>query len=303
MTSVPGAEPGRPAAPRTIRVATRSSPQATAQASVVADALAAAGFATELVMVDTHGDRTQAAQVPLHTIGGQGVFTKEIQVAVLDGRADVAVHSAKDLPTEPVPGLCIGALPARRDPRDALIGRALDDLPAGATIATGSVRRRAQLAAVRPDLGFVELRGNIHTRLGRIPDGGSIVMAVAALEVLGIVDRVAEILDPTEFVPAVGQGAVAVECRRDDLDVLAALAMIDDPITRHAVTVERSWLGTLGSGCSAPVGAHVADGVLSVFLAGADRVHRRRVDLSGDLDHDVRLAAEVAGAARVDVGV
>lgn len=303
MTSVPGAAPGRPAAPRTIRVATRSSPQATAQASVVADALAAAGFATELVMVDTHGDRTQAAQVPLHTIGGQGVFTKEIQVAVLDGRADVAVHSAKDLPTEPVPGLSIGALPARRDPRDALIGRALDDLPVGATIATGSVRRRAQLAVVRPDLDFVELRGNIHTRLSRIPDGGSIVMAVAALEVLGIADRVAEILDPTEFVPAVGQGAVAVECRSDDLDVLAALAVIDDPVTRHAVTVERSWLGTLGSGCSAPVGAHVADGVLSVFLAGADRVHRRRVDLTGDLDHDVRLAAEVAGTARVDVGV
>ena len=221
MTSVPGAAPGRPAAPRTIRVATRSSPQATAQASVVADALAAAGFATELVMVDTHGDRTQAAQVPLHTIGGQGVFTKEIQVAVLDGRADVAVHSAKDLPTEPVPGLSIGALPARRDPRDALIGRALDDLPVGATIATGSVRRRAQLAVVRPDLDFVELRGNIHTRLSRIPDGGSIVMAVAALEVLGIADRVAEILDPSEFVPAVGQGAVAVECRSDDLDVLA----------------------------------------------------------------------------------
>lgn len=303
MTSVPGADPGRPAASRTIRVATRSSPQATAQASVVADALAAVGFATELVMVDTHGDRTQAEQVPLHTIGGQGVFTKEIQVSVLDGRADVAVHSAKDLPTEPVPGLCIGALPARRDPRDALIGRALDALPVGATIATGSVRRRAQLAVVRPDLHFVELRGNIHTRLSRIPDGGSIVMAVAALEVLGIADRVAEILDPTEFVPAVGQGAVAVECRSEDLDVLAALARIDDPATRHAVTVERSWLGTLGSGCSAPVGAHVADGVLSVFLAGADRVHRRRVDLTGDLNHDVRLAAEVAGTARVDVGV
>ena len=121
-----------------------------------------------------------------------------------------------------MPGLCIGALPTRRDPRDALVGRALADLPLGATIATGSVRRRAQLSTVRPDLDFVELRGNIHTRLGRIPDGGSIVMAVAALEVLGIADRVAEILDPSEFVPAVGQGAVAVECRSDDLDVLAA---------------------------------------------------------------------------------
>jgi hydroxymethylbilane synthase len=295
--------PGRPTAPRTIRVATRSSPQATAQASVVAEALGVAGFATELVMVDTHGDRTQAAQVPLHTIGGQGVFTKEIQLAVLDGRADVAVHSAKDLPTESVPGLCLGALPPRRDPRDALVGLALSQLAAGATIASGSVRRRAQLADRRPDLRFVELRGNIHTRLSRIPDGGSIVMAVAALEVLGIADRIAEVLDPDEFVPAVGQGAVAVECRDDDPDVVAALATIDDPTTRHAVTVERAWLGTLGSGCSAPVGAHVADGVLSVFLAGADRVHRRRVELTGDLDHDIRLATEVAGIARVDVGV
>ncbi|MEY2973751.1 MAG: porphobilinogen deaminase [Actinomycetota bacterium] len=303
MTSVPGAIPGRHAAPRTIRVATRSSPQATAQATVVADALGAAGFRTELVPVDTHGDRTQAAQVPLHTIGGQGVFTKEIQLAVLDGRADVAVHSAKDLPTELVPGLRIGALPPRRDPRDALIGLALDDLALGATVASGSVRRRAQLADRRPDLRFVELRGNIHTRLGRIPDGGSIVMAVAALDVLGLADRIAQILDPDEFVPAVGQGAVAVECRSDDPEVLAALATIDDPVTRHAVTVERAWLGTLGSGCSAPLGAHVAGGVLSVFLAGTDRVHRRQIELTGDLDHDVRLATEVAGAARVDVGV
>jgi hydroxymethylbilane synthase len=239
----------------------------------------------------------------LHTIGGQGVFTKEIQLALLDGRADVAVHSAKDLPTEPVPGLLIGALPPRRDPRDALVGLALDDLASGATVASGSVRRRAQLADRRPDLRFVELRGNIHTRLSRVPEGGSIVMAVAALEVLGIADRIAEILDPEEFVPAVGQGAVAVECRADDLEVIAALSTIDDPVTRHAVTVERAWLGTLGSGCSAPVGAHVADGVLSVFLAGADRLHRRRVDLTGDLDHDVRLATEVAGTARVDVGV
>lgn len=303
MTSVPGMAPGRPAAPRTIRVATRSSPQATGQATVVADALGAAGFTTELVMVDTHGDRTQADQVPLHTIGGQGVFTKEIQLAVLDGRADVAVHSAKDLPTESVPGLWLGALPPRRDPRDALVGLPLDGLVSGATVASGSVRRRAQLADRRPDLCFVELRGNIHTRLSRIPDGGSIVMAVAALEVLGIVDRIAETLDPAEFVPAVGQGAVAVECRNDDPEVRAALAAIDDPATRYAVTVERAWLGTLGSGCSAPVGAHVADGVLSVFLAGADRVHRRRVDLTGDLDHDIRLATEVAGVARVDVGV
>ena len=167
-----------------LRLATRGSAQAVTQAEFVVAALATLGRAATLVIVDTHGDRTQAANVSLHSIGGQGVFVKEVQAAVLDGRADVAVHSAKDLPTETDARLTIGAYTARRDPADALVGRALADLPSGATIATGSVRRRAQLRRARPDLEFVELRGNIHTRLERIPDQGSIVMAVAALQVL-----------------------------------------------------------------------------------------------------------------------
>ncbi len=147
----------------TVRLATRSSPQARAQAQAVADALVAAtGCATELVFVDTTGDRRQ--DVPLHVIGGQGVFVKEVQQAVLDGRADVAVHSAKDLPSTSHEALVIGAFLARRDAADALIGRALADLAPGATIASGSVRRRAQLAAVRSDVTFIELRGNIATR-------------------------------------------------------------------------------------------------------------------------------------------
>ena len=197
----------------TIRIATRGSAQAVAQTEQVATLLRAAGHDAELVFVDTHGDRTQSANVPLHSIGGQGVFVKEVQPAVLDGRADLAVHSAKDLPTTPHDGLVIGAFVERRSAADALVGRSLIDLPGGATVATGSVRRRAQLGRARPDLKFVELRGNIHTRLDKVPEGGAIVMAVAALEVLGLTDRIADVLDPAEFVPAVGQGCVAVECR------------------------------------------------------------------------------------------
>jgi hydroxymethylbilane synthase len=258
-----------PDGPGTLRIATRGSRQATSQADAVARAITAAtGHPTELVLVETTGDRR--LDVPLHTIGGQGVFVKEVQRAVLDGRADVAVHSAKDLPSEPADGLRIGAFCARRDPRDALIGARLDDLTDGATVATGSVRRRAQLAAIRPDLRFVELRGNIDARLAKIPDGGAIVMAVAALEILGMTDRIAEHLDVERFVPAVGQGCVAVECRADDDAASMALRAVDDPATRRAVEVERAFLAELGSGCSLPVGAHVRDDRLLTFLADPD---------------------------------
>ena len=286
-----------------IRIATRGSAQALAQAGSVADGLRASGTDCELVIVETHGDRTQVDQVPLHSIGGQGVFTKEVQAAVLDGRADVAVHSAKDLPTETPNGLTIGAFGLRRDPRDALIGRRLEALEPGATIATGSVRRRAQLAEVRPDLSFIELRGNIPTRLERIPDGGSIVMAVAALEILGRTDEIAEILDPGVFVPAVGQGCVAVECRSDDAAAASALAGIDHIETRRSVTIERSYLARLGSGCSAPVGAYVDGDALTVFLAGPAGVHRERVALTGDVDGDIGLAVAAADRAMVTAGV
>jgi hydroxymethylbilane synthase len=198
-----------------IRLATRGSRQAVTQAEGVQHALAQRGVESELVIVDTHGDRTQAANTPLHEIGGQGVFTKDVQQAVLDGRADAAVHSAKDLPTERPHQLDIAAIMTRRSRTDALIGHRLLDLEDGATVATGSVRRRAQIAEIRPDLNFSELRGNIETRLQKIPDGGSIVMAVSALEVLRLTSHIAEELDPAVFVPAVGQGAVAVECRND----------------------------------------------------------------------------------------
>ncbi len=283
-----------------IRIATRGSAQATTQSEAVAEQLRANGHRVELVLIDTHGDRTQHANVPLHSIGGLGVFVKEVQQAVLDGRADIAVHSAKDLPTAATPGLEIAAFTQRRTAADALVGCTLGDLPFGATIATGSVRRRAQLQRARRDLVFEELRGNIHTRLEKLPDGGAIVMAVAALEVLGLTERIAEVLDPAEFVPAVGQGCVAVECREGDRSVRNAVRSIDHDGTRRAVLVERAFLGELGSGCSLPVGAHSDGKRLFTFLAG-DRsgiTASDTIELSGELDDDIDRARVAARDAR-----
>ncbi len=252
---------------RTLRLATRGSAQATAQSQAVATALAGAhaGLLVELVFVETLGD--QRLDVPLHTIGGQGVFVKEVQRAVLDGHADIAVHSAKDLPSAVADGLQLAAFCERRDARDALVGAALDHLADGATVATGSVRRRAQLQAVRPDLQFVELRGNIHTRLTKLPEGGALVMAMAALEILGLTDRVAQALPLDAFVPAPGQGCVAIECRLDDHATAEVLAAVDHAASRAAVSVERAFLAELGTGCSLPVAAHAVGEVLTGFLA------------------------------------
>lgn len=287
-----------------IRIATRGSQQALTQSGFVADRLGNSGHECELVVVDTTGDRTQSDNVPLHSIGGQGVFVKEVQQAVLDGRADLAVHSAKDLPTTATPGLAIGAFTERRSAHDALVGRSLVDLPTAATVATGSVRRQAQLHRARPDLQFVELRGNIATRLDKVPDGGAIVMAVAALEVLGMTDRIADVLDPAEFVPAVGQGCVAVECRTDDRKLEEALRTIDHGQTRHEVMVERAFLAELGSGCSLPIGAHVDHRRLYTFLASFDSgmIVSDTIELSeGDLAADIALARRSAAAAHVHV--
>ena len=251
----------------------------------------------ELVLIETTGD--VRADVPLHQIGGQGVFVKEVQRAVLDGRADIAVHSAKDLPSAPADGLDLVAFTERRSPADALVGSTLDDLPIGATVATGAVRRRAQLAAVRPDLTFVELRGNIDSRLAKIPAGGAIVMAVAALEILEMTDRIAERLPMETFVPAVGQGCVAVECRTGDAMTRAAVSAVDHPATRHDVAVERAFLAELGSGCTLPVGAHVMAGRLWTFLADLDAGTSVRDDMAlpGGLD-DLDLARAAARASQ-----
>ena len=257
-----------------LRVATRGSALARWQAErVVArlqDCLGDRG--AELVVIETTGD--QRADEPLHAIGGTGVFVKEVQAAVFAGQADVAVHSAKDLPAQSFPGLVLAAIPERADPRDALVGSTLADLPTGAVVATGSVRRRAQLAHLRPDLGFAELRGNIHTRLERAAGFAAIVVAAAALDRLDLSSRIAERLDPAVMVPQVAQGALAVECRVDDQATIAQLQTINDPTAERAVVAERAFLAELGSGCSLPIGAYAqiegADVVITGILSSYD---------------------------------
>lgn len=289
------------ASARVLRLATRGSAQATAQATAAADALMAAhpGLTVELVFVETLGD--QRTDVPLHTIGGQGVFVKEVQRAVLDGHADFAAHSAKDLPSAVADGLQLAAFCERRDPRDALVGCSLAELPLGATVATGSVRRRAQLAAERPDLQFVELRGNIHTRLSKLPEGGALVMAVAAMQILSLTDRIAEALPVDRFVPSPGQGCVALECRAGDAEVAGLLAAIDHPAARAAVSLERAFLAELGTGCSLPVAAHaVADEqggfTLTGFLAepSANLHVTKSITVTGPPDERLAQAASLA---------
>jgi hydroxymethylbilane synthase len=237
------------------RLATRGSELARWQADEVRRRLQAVapGLVLELVVVSTTGDRV--SDRPVWEMGGQGVFVREVQEAVLDGRADAAVHSAKDLPSVTGPGLVLGALPVRADARDALVGAALSELRAGAVVATGSVRRRAQLAWMRPDLTFTGLRGNIATRLGRVPVGGAVVVASAALHRLGLIGRATEILEPSVMLPQVGQGAIAVECRESDPIALELLAAVDDRDVRECVEAERAFLARLGGGCDLPVGA------------------------------------------------
>jgi len=278
-------------APVRLRAATRGSALARWQSDHVARAVSAAGRATgvevvvEPVVVETVADRRQDTQI--WEMGGKGVFVKEVQAAVLDGRADLAVHSAKDLPSNDVEGLALAAVPERADPRDVLVGSTLDGLVTGATVATGSVRRRAQLAWLRPDLTFVGLRGNIATRLTRIPDGGAIVMALAALQRLDLsLDGLAtEVLDPSIMLPQVAQGALAVECRADDERVRTLLAAIEHAPSRRAVDAERAFLAELGGDCDLPAGAHavVADDALTVegIVASLDGHTVLRVRRSG----------------------
>lgn len=260
---------------RTVRLGTRSSPLAMWQARHVAALLAAVrpDWTIELVKVSTEGDRR--LDVPIAQIGGKGVFVKEVQTAVLDGRTDLAVHSAKDLPSTTADGLALAAIVERGDPRDALVGARLMDLPDGAVVATGSPRRAMQLRAMRPDLRLVGLRGNIATRLSQLgttsPELAStehagtkvaaVVVAAAALVRLGILDHQIDLLSAESFIPQVGQGAVAVECRSEDSALVTALGEIDHASTRMSVTAERAFLAQLGGDCSIPAGAHgVFDG-------------------------------------------
>ena len=266
-----------------LRAATRGSELALRQTALVGELL---GREIEAVVVHTSGDRQ--GDMPIWEIGGQGVFVKEVQAAVLDGRADIAVHSAKDLPSAATPGLVLAAVPERDDARDALVGSAIDDLPPGAVVATGSVRRRAQLAWIRPDLTFAGLRGSIATRLAKAARYDAIVVALAALRRLGLTDRVAEVLDPSVMLPQVSQGALAVECRPDDEATQRAVAAVDHAPSRQAVEAERAFLAEIGGSCDLPVDAyarHVRHGdlELSGMLSSLDgRVVLRDVTAGAD---------------------
>ena len=243
-----------------VRMATRRSPLARAQAALVADLLTSAnpGLRVEFVLVDTTGDRDRSRAI--ETLGERGVFTRGVQAALVDGRADIAVHSYKDLPTAPLAGLRIAAVPPRADPRDALVSRdgvGLASLPEGASVGTGSARRSAQVLAVRPDLTVQPLRGNVGTRVARVRGGelDAAVLAAAGLDRAGLAAAMTEILAPPAFLPAPAQGSLAVEVRADRPDVERLVERIDDAESRAAVTAERAFLRDLRGGCNAPIGA------------------------------------------------
>jgi hydroxymethylbilane synthase len=259
-------------ATRTLRIGTRASALARTQTRSVAAAL---GVPVEIVPIVTDGDRSAAAVAEL---GGTGVFVSALRAALLTDEIDVAVHSYKDLPTAPAEGIVIAAVPAREDPRDALVaagGRTLAELPTGAKVGTGSPRRTAQLRALGLGLEVVPVRGNVDTRLRKVADGelDAVVLALAGLRRLGRDDEATEILDPIQVLPAPAQGALAGECRASDSPTLALLAALDDADSRAAVTAERALLAALEAGCSAPVAAlaEVAEGDEGpeVFLRGS----------------------------------
>jgi hydroxymethylbilane synthase len=259
---------------RVIRIGTRGSALALAQSGIVAAQLDAAGARTELITVVTPGDRSSA---PIAEIG-IGVFTSALRDALADGTVDVAIHSYKDLPTAPDPRLSLAAVPAREDPRDALVARdglTLGELPPGSRVGTGSPRRAAQIRALGLGLEIVPIRGNVDTRIRKVHDGelDAVVLARAGLARLGRLDVITEVLDPIQVLPAPAQGALAVECRVDDVDTEHLLqSIVNDAATRAAVGAERALLAALEAGCQAPVGA-LAD-VVEDFDADDRIVHR-----------------------------
>jgi hydroxymethylbilane synthase len=243
---------------RPLRLGTRGSPLALAQAGRIAQQLRElCGRPTTVVTLATPGDESAE---PIERLGTTGVFTTTLREALLGGAVDLVVHSCKDLPTAPVPGLRVAAFPAREDPRDALVwpgGTSLDALPRGARIGTGSPRRAALLRAVGRQLQVLPIRGNVGTRLRKLADGevDALVLAMAGLSRLGLIDSPAAPIDPSRLMPAPAQGVLALECRADDLVTEAQLSALDHPPTRAAAAAERAFLAAFGAGCSAPVGA------------------------------------------------
>jgi hydroxymethylbilane synthase len=283
-----------------LRLGTRKSPMAMTQSGQVARLITErTGTAVELVGLTTFGDVTRAG---LAQIGGTGVFVSALRESLLAGDIDLAVHSLKDLPVGPVPGLLLAAVPPRDDPRDALVGRdgaKLADLPAGARVGTGSPRRAAQLRLLRPDIEPVPVRGNAGTRLGKVTSGelDAVLLACAGLARIGHLDAVSQVFEPEEMVPAPGQGALAVECRATDSAVVELLASLDDPASHSATSAERAVLGALHAGCSAPVGAYAAGTELlqlTAVVAAVDGGSAVRARASAPAGEAEGLGADVA---------
>jgi hydroxymethylbilane synthase len=299
-----------------LRLGTRRSALAMTQSRWVADAVTAAiGRPVELVEVTTFGDTSRAA---LTSIGGTGVFAAALRSALLAGEVDVAVHSLKDLPTRPEPGLVVAAVPEREDPRDVLVARdglTLGELPAGSRLGTGAPRRSAQLLALGLGLRVEPVRGNVDTRLSYVRDGrlDGVVLARAGLLRLGRAAEATEVLDPVQLLPAPGQGALAVECRDDDPDLVRALCAVDSAGTRAAVTAERALLAALEAGCTAPVGAlaevveslddagrPVLELSLRAVVAAPDGSRVLRQSLSGPVDAPADLGRRLAAVLLED---
>ena len=286
-----------------LRIATRKSPLALWQAEHVATLLrgAHAGLNVELKPMSTQGDRIQDRS--LAAIGGKGLFIKELEVALEERRADIAVHSMKDVPAEMPQGFVIAAFLARADPRDALLcrrGSALTDLPAGAKLGTSSLRRQAQILAVRPDLCIEPLRGNVDTRLARLGNGAldAIVLACAGLVRLGLESHITTRLAPATMLPAVGQGAIGIECRNDDTRTRALVAALDDAATHTALAAERAFAQTLGGSCQSPIAALARiEGdrlTLEGLVAEPDGSRLLRESVSGDSARAATLGEELA---------
>jgi|TARA_B100001540_G_scaffold269187_1_gene251717 hydroxymethylbilane synthase len=249
------------------------------------------GIELETVVVSTAGDRDKKTSI--QELGGQGVFVTDVQSVVLSGEADIAVHSAKDLPAKTNPGLVLASVPERADPRDALVGCIWNDLPKGASIATGSIRRRSHLSHLRPDLKFQELRGNIETRLLRVDDVDAIVVAKAALDRLDLNPEQMDALPISILLPQVGQGALAIECRDEDFEVIQILKEIEDQKVRSLIDAERSFLAEIGSGCSSPVAAHAV-------------LEKEKILLKASIasqDGTTLLKAEASGADANQLGI
>jgi hydroxymethylbilane synthase len=300
---------------RRIVIGTRGSRLALAQTAWVVDRLrgpaVAAGIRLEIVTLSTEGDRSQAPEIPLPAIAGRGVFVKELEWALSRSAIDIAVHSLKDMTVAPSEDLAVAAIPERADPRDVLVSRSgllLAALPAGAMVGTGSPRRVAQLALLRPDLAFEGIRGNVDTRIGKVDAGSydAVVLAAAGLDRLGLAGRITETFDTDVCTPDPGQGALAVEVRRNDLTCAALVAALDHPPTRAAVTAERAVLTALGGGCLTPVGAYatIGSGFLHLLAALVNPEGRRVTAAVAGPERDAEAlghrAAEILMAAGGD---